>query len=104
MDFLILLCAVYRLVLLLLRDRIAAPVRSLAQRGPDWLQYLLRCPHCLSVWAAGTAVALQWFGGTPGRFLVMTLAVSGAFIWIPALLQRAGGNSGNLQRDRGPGG
>ena len=87
MNPLVLSAATVRLTTLITSDEITAPLRYMAEdaaRGarvgslPERLNYLVSCPRCVSVWAAGgLLVASQT---RPGRFLVKVLALSQAVV------------------------
>jgi hypothetical protein len=65
--------ATARITRFLNADEFARPIREWVERrfGTDsWLDYLIGCPWCLSIWVAAVVVPLgYWFGTTPWFFL-----------------------------------
>lgn len=68
--------AVYRVTVLLWRDGIAAPFRSLARRN-RWTWQLVQCPWCLSVWVAAALWPMAWLN-TPWVWWVFLAASASA--------------------------
>ena len=67
--------AAHSLWFIWLTQEIARPFRDRLSRCGRWMKYLANCPICVSVWAGAAALGL-WLAGTPGRAILLVLAVS----------------------------
>jgi hypothetical protein len=98
-DVLVLCLAAWRLLGLWFEE-IFRPVRErLVARGGK-LAYGANCQFCVSVWAAGVVTALWMFARTPGAFLTLTLAASGAVVLMQHLVTRPSSPAQNVAADR----
>lgn len=90
--------ATQRLTQLVVKDEITRPVRELVTNWadrhppetlPDRLGYLVDCPACASVWAAGAVMVLRRFPA--GRWIIGVLALSGAALMAKAATDKLSG-------------
>ncbi|QGF20250.1 hypothetical protein SEA_SIXAMA_71 [Gordonia phage Sixama] len=79
--------ATRRLAHLIVNDKITEPARDKIMDKADnyWVTYLLTCPRCMSIWAGIVVLLLgrQSFG----RFVLNTLALSGASVLVDEILE-----------------
>jgi hypothetical protein len=79
--------ATARLTRLVTTDRITQAPRQWALRklsSEGLLAYLIVCDWCASVYAAAAVVAITVWGGTPGTWVLTSLALSYAAGWLAA--------------------
>lgn len=74
--------ATRRLTHLIVDDEIARPSRDylIEKYHSYWVNYLLTCPKCMSIWSA--AILLACGRGSFGRMVLHTLALSEASILV----------------------
>ena len=95
MNATVLVLATQRLTQLVVEDKIAEPIRDrIASWGeshpegsvPDRIAYLVSCPACTSVWAAGFVLLARRH--PVGRALISTLATSAAVLAANAAIDK----------------
>lgn len=70
--------AVYRLAILVARDRILEPARAWLRPRSSRLSYLVTCDWCVSVWVAAGVVALTKFAPGVWQYPAFGLAIAAA--------------------------
>lgn len=92
--------ATTRLTELVVKDEVSSPIRYTIE---DWakdapmysfrerMSYLVSCPRCVSIWAAGVVLGLSYLG-LPGRTLIRMLALSHVTITTIGLTGKAFGD------------
>jgi hypothetical protein len=82
--------AVYRLAFALEREdgpaNLFEHIRSLFERGPDWMAKGISCPRCVSFWLGWPAAALVVWGGEWGLFVLLALAISAVIVLLTQVL------------------
>ena len=101
-SFVIAILSTYRLAVIVTQDEITRPLRERVMqidgRTGYWLNYLLNCTFCASVWCGWLVVTMLILGGLPGLMFTGGLATSAAAILIGQLMSRIM-NPGGMQHD-----
>ncbi|QDK02612.1 hypothetical protein PP304_gp064 [Gordonia phage Phendrix] len=85
MKSLLYVLATKRLTRLVVEDEITRPIRESVEEN-YWLNYLVNCKKCTSVWAAAAVLILGHV--LPGKFIICTLGISEAVLLADELLSK----------------
>ena len=88
-DFLLVALATQRLCYLWLTQPIFMPAKQAIGKLGKWAGYLATCQVCLSVWCAVLVLGL-WAAGTPWRWSVWVLALSGMAMVLNGFIEMMG--------------